>query len=287
MTNPTPVAVRRCYNSFHPVHAAHYFAPEHDDEFEAIGLERGPMAYFAGRAAAFGAVGAGVVSATFYNFNPALVAEKIPRAWTYASPETVLRTRLRIADSCLTRLLGPEALASRAMAEAADLAMAATAGCGRPGRPLYSAHADLPVPESAHMRLWYAATLLREHRGDGHLVALGEAELDGLEALVSHTATGTAWRPQYLQANRGWTAHDWSDAQDRLRDRGLLDTAGELTDAGMELRRALEAETDRLGFAPYALLGAEATKRLTELAGAFTKTVLAGGGLPLREMGKG
>ena len=38
--------------------------------------------------------------------------------------------------------------------------------------------------------------------------------------------------------------------------------------------------------APYEHLGAEGTRRLTELAGAFSKVILAGGGLPLKDIGK-
>ncbi|MEO5873437.1 MAG: hypothetical protein ABIS86_14405, partial [Streptosporangiaceae bacterium] len=246
----------------------------------------GPAAYLAGRAAPFGRVGAGVVVATFYNFHPALVAEHIPGVWDTASPETVLRQRLRITDAYLTRLLGNAAVASPELAEAAALALRATEGCARSGRPLYSANADLPVPEQPHLALWHATTLLREHRGDGHLIALAAAGLGGLEALVTHTATGTNWKPSFLQATRGWSPAEWAAAQERLRERGLLDAQGGLTEQGRELRRAVEADTDRLDLAPYLHLGAEGTRRLTELAGALAQVVLAGDGLPLRHIGR-
>ncbi|MFD0370494.1 hypothetical protein [Streptomyces sp. NPDC059071] len=286
MTAISPREARRCYNAHHPIHAAYYFSPEHDEAFAGLGLEAGPMAYLAGRAAPFGAVGSGVVTAAFYNFHPDLVARHLPRAWDITSPAAVLETRLRITDAYLTRLLGREALTSPEMAEAAGLALRAAEGCRRPGRPLYSANADLPVPEAPHLALWHAATLLREHRGDGHVVALTAAGLDGLEALVSHTATGTNWRPGYLQSARGWSPDEWAAARQRLVERGILDAEGELTGQGAELRRAVEAETDRLDLAPYAHLGAEGTRRLTELTGAFSKVVLESGGLPLRDIGK-
>ncbi|MFE7599353.1 hypothetical protein [Streptomyces sp. NPDC057494] len=286
MTAITPREARRCFNAHHPVHAAYYFCPEHDETYAELGLEGGPMAYLAGRAAPFGAVGAGVVTAAFYTFHQDLVARHLPRAWEVTSPAAVLEARLRITDAYLTRLLGREALASREMAEAAGLALRAAEGCGRPGRTLYSANADLPVPEAPHLALWHAATLLREHRGDGHVMALSEAGLDGLEALVSHTATGTNWRPAHLRSARGWSTEEWAAARDRLVARGILDGDGELTGEGAELRRAVEAATDRLDVAPYARLGAEGTRRLTELAGAFSKVVLAGGGLPLQDIGK-
>jgi len=53
------------------------------------------MGYFASRSAPMGAVGPQVVTATFYNFNPELVARHIPRAWSLATPAAVLAARWR------------------------------------------------------------------------------------------------------------------------------------------------------------------------------------------------
>ena len=92
-----PTLIGRAHRAIDPLHSQLYFAPEHDERLSAIGLRPGRMAYFAGRAAPMGAVGAGVVTATFYNFSPSLVAHMIPRAWTLASPEQVLAARLDAA----------------------------------------------------------------------------------------------------------------------------------------------------------------------------------------------
>ncbi|MFI5778752.1 hypothetical protein [Nocardia sp. NPDC051570] len=277
---------RRCHNSHHPLHIAYYFAQEHDDYYGELGLQRGPMAYLAGRAAPLGVVSPGTVVATFYNFNPELVDVHLPRIWAVASPSMLLRTRFRIVDAYLKRLLGPEIIESPMMAEAAKLATAACEGCSTPGRALYAANADLTPPDAPHLAYWHAITQLREHRGDGHLMALAGAGLDGLEALVTHSATGTGFTPSYLQAARGWSARQWASAQERLRERGLMDGVGELTERGMQMRRDIEAETDRLDVAPYAHLGTEGTKRLSELAAGFTKTIVRQDGLPLKLMGK-
>lgn len=280
-------AARHCHNALNPLHSSVYFAPEYTTGLTALGLEAGSMAYFAGRAAPLGAVEAGTVTATFYNFNHDLVVRHIPRAWSIATPQAVLDARLHATDQALTRLLGAEAVASAEMAEAAGLALSAAEACGRAGRPLYAANAGLPVPEAPHLALWHAATLLREHRGDGHLAALAAAELDGLEALVSHTATGKGFTPRFVQASRGWSAEQWSAAQDRLRDRGLLDAAGDLTEQGVALRHDIETVTDRADRAPYIHLGPTGTARLTELAGAFTRSALEAGAFPQQHFGKG
>ncbi|MFE2944174.1 hypothetical protein ACFXKG_34795 [Streptomyces sp. NPDC059255] len=280
-------AGRRCHDVLNPLHSAAYFAPEPAEEFASVGLEQGAMAYLAGRAAPLGAVGAGTVTATFYNFNHDHVARKIPAAWAVTTPEAVLAARLRGADRTLRRLLGEEALTSKEMAETAELALRASEGCRREGRPLYAANAGLPVPEEPHLALWHAATLLREHRGDGHLAALAVAGLSGIEALVLHNATGRAVTSAVLRQTRGWSPEQWDATRDRLRERGLLDEAGDMTEAGAALRDDAEALTDRLDAAPYDHLGPDATARLTELAGGFTRTALAAGAFPAQFFGKG
>ena len=83
------------------------------------------MCYFAGRAAPMGAVSGGVVTATYYNFSPGLVARSIPRAWELARPDAIIGARFAAADAALTRLLGPDVIASPDMITLA----------GRPVRP--------------------------------------------------------------------------------------------------------------------------------------------------------
>ncbi|AVH55242.1 MULTISPECIES: SCO6745 family protein [Streptomyces] len=287
MTTPLPErAGRRCHNVLNPLHSTHYFSPDLDRELTAVGIEDSRAAYFAVRVAALGAVGPGTVTATFYNFRHELVARHVPEVWRTASPETVLAARARAVDATLRRLLGEDVIASKEVAEAAELALRAAEACGRTARPLYAAHADLPVPEAPHLAFWHAATLLREHRGDGHLTVLLDAELDPVEALVSHTATGKGMAPKWVLATRGWSRDDWEAAAGRLRERGLLDSEGELTEAGVALRQEIEARTDRLDRAPYEHLGAAGVERLTELARGFLMTALAAGAFPEDMIGK-
>ena len=281
-----PRAGRRCHNVLNSLHATHYFAPELGRELGTLGITHPRAVNFAVRSAALGPVGAGVVAATFYNYKCALVADHVPAVWETAAPETVLAARTRAVDASLRRLLGPETLASAEMAEAARLALRAAEACSPVGRPLYAAHAGLPVPEEPHLAYWHAATLLREHRGDGHIAVLMSAELDGLEALITHTATGKGMAPRWVRATRGWTPEDWEAAALRLRERGLLDADGELTERGGLLRTQIEAETDRLDRAPYEHLGAAGVARLTELGAAFAGTALAAGAFPADVFGK-
>ncbi|MFC0599291.1 SCO6745 family protein [Streptomyces palmae] len=287
MTSLPERAGRRCQNVINPLHAAIYFTPDFQQEVARHGVTDRMTSYFVGRSAAFGQVGPGPVAAAFFNFKYELVARHIPAAWDVITPQAALDARLRAADSMLRRLLGEEAIADKEMAEAAELALRAAEGCSRAARPLYAAHADLPVPDAPHLALWHAAGLLREHRGDGHLMTLVDAGLDPVEALVSHTASDRGMSPAWVLRTRGWSPEEWAAAQDRLRERGMMDAAGELTAAGTALRKDLEDATDRLDRAPFEHLGAAGTARLTELAGAYTAQAAAAGAFPPDLLGKG
>jgi hypothetical protein len=271
-----PAMVARAHRAIEPLHAHLYFAPEHDERFSGLGLKPGRMSYFAGRAAPMGAVGAGVVTATFYNFSPSLVAHMIPRAWTLASPEQVLAARLDAARGSLTRLLGDEVPNSAEVAELADLLRQACEVLTPEGRPLYAGHADLPWPEEPLLALWHGATLLREYRGDGHIAALLHAGLSGLEALITHTATGRGFTEPAARATRGWSDEEWAAGCAALSARGLLDDAG-LTEDGESLRAHIELQTDALSADPWLLLGGDRTARVIELGKGLSRRIVAAG----------
>ncbi|HET6710752.1 SCO6745 family protein [Amycolatopsis sp.] len=270
---------QRFKSAFDSLHAFVYFVPEVDAALTGAGLRPGRMPYFAGRAAAMGAVGADVVAATFYNFNPEVVARVIPRAWTLATPEQVLAARLDGTDRALTRLLGDH-VKSDEVAEAAELAREASAGCTGEGRPLYAAHAGLAWPAEPHLVLWHAVTLLREHRGDGHIAALVLEGLGGLEALVTHGATGRGFVTAAAKLTRGWSDEQWAAAESRLKDRGILDAEGVLTEAGIAVRDRLEAATEAAARGPWEHLGAEKTARLEELCRGLSRRIVEAGAFP-------
>lgn len=270
----------RLHRAIEPLQSLSYFAPELDEALVAVGLRPGRMCYLAARSAPMGAVGAGVVAATFYNFNPELVARHLPRAWTLAMPAEVIAARWRAAGATLRRLLGAEAAGSEQIAEAAELARTAIDGVAGDGRPLYAAHAEVPWPAEALLALWHAVTLLREHRGDGHIAALVDADLSGCEAIVTHTATGNGFLEPAAKRLRAWSDDQWDAACERLRSRGILDTDGTLTGAGQALRARVEDGTDRMAAAPWARLGADGASRLYEIARPLSKLAIGNGAFP-------
>jgi len=273
-----PAAVRLAWRVTEPLHALVYFVPEAAERFGALGLT-GAAGYFCSRAAPLGPVGAGPVTAMFYNFSPEMIAAALPAAWQRVTPAAALAARLEVADAALTRGLGKEVIEGPEVAEAAGLARRA-AEAATPyadGRPLYAAHAELPWPEAPHLVLWQAQTLLREFRGDGHIAALLVAGLSGLESMILHIAAGET-DEEFLRRTRGWSPPAWAAAVERLRGRGLIEGAGPaLTDAGRELRAGVEATTDRLGTPPYLALGAEGCARLAALTRPLSRTIVKAG----------
>lgn len=268
------------------LHSLTYFVPESQDALTEAGLQ-GRACYFAGRAAPLGPVGAGVVTATFYNFNRELIEPLVPAAWSIVPPEQILDIRYRTLGEAHVRLLGEEVVTSPAMAEAAELAsIAASHIPGGDGRPLYSAYAELDWPEIPHLRFWHALTLLREHRGDGHIAALQTAELNGIEALITHTATGKGFEQEFARKRRGWSEEQWNDGVDALRDREILDTNAHLTEHGNDLRALVEDITNDLALAPWAALGEDGAARLVELATPWRDSVVEQGVFPNGVFGK-
>jgi hypothetical protein len=277
-TQPAPGVAGRAHRATDALHSLIYFVPEAEQEYTAIGLRPGRMGYFASRSAPMGPVSPGVTAATFYNFNPELVARFIPRAWTLAAPEDIIAARLRVADLALRRLLGA-AVDAPEVAELVELAREATEVMAPEGRALFAAHADLAWPDEPHLALWHAASLLREYRGDGHLMALQLADLNGIESIVTHTATGFGFLEGPAKLLRGWSDEQWAAAVDGLRTRGLMDADG-LTAEGGALREQVEADTDRLDAAPWQRLGPDRTARLIELGKGLTRIVVGNGAFP-------
>ncbi|MDQ2726832.1 MAG: hypothetical protein M3Y91_02975 [Actinomycetota bacterium] len=258
------------------MHAVVYLTPETGDVLVALGLEPGRMPYFAGRAAALGAVGPAAVTATFANFNPELIAESIPRAWSLVPPTDIAAARFEGADRVLRRLWGAEIIGSAEVAEAARLARKATEACEPIGRPLYAANAALPWPSASHLVLWHATTLLREHRGDGHVAALVSAGLGGLEALISHTATGRGFTPKFARTRRGWSVETWEAAENSLAERGLLGHDKQLTARGEAMRSDIEDHTDAMASAPWSRLGEDGAERLREIGSRLSALIIDG-----------
>ncbi|MEV6395782.1 hypothetical protein AB0M39_13540 [Streptomyces sp. NPDC051907] len=274
-----PGRVRQLWHLLEPLHALLYYAPEAFEEAAALGYktdERWPS-YFAWRAAPLGAAGAGRVTSAFYSFSPEMVGQYVPAVWEAAAPGEVLDARTRAVDRAYRQIFGDKVHAPET-AEAAGLLRRVAEAANAAGRPLAAANAELPWPHEPHLVLWQATTILREHRGDGHLAALLTEGLDPVEALVSFAAVGAASTATF--ASRGWSEREWAAARERLAARGLLEADGTATEAGRALRAEVERVTDELAAAPWAALDAGERDRLNGLLGPLWVDALGSGLLP-------
>ncbi len=271
-------AAARLAGRMEPCHAFIYFAPEAGQRYAERGVE-GMSGYFASRSAPMGAVQAEVVVATFYNFKPSMVREAMAGVWDTTTPAALVAARFRAVDDAYRRMLGDD-IASPQLIEAGDLARQAAETAGSEGRALFAGVASLAWPEEPHLAFFHAITLLREHRGDGHVAALMLEGLDPVEALVTHAASGLLKLPvKLLQGTRGWTDEEWAAGKARLAERGLLDADGSLTADGHAQRDRIEAQTTQASLQPLEAIGDDGVARLTELVspiGAAIRDVMFG-----------
>ena len=166
------------------------------------------------------------------------------------------------------------------LAGAAALARTAVEGLKIDGRPLAAANMALDWPEEPHLALWQAATVMREHRGDGHVTALVAAGLDGRDALVTMAATGAVPRAM-LQAARGWDDGDWDESVAALVERGWLNEDATLTTSGNTARREIEEMTDLLAAEPWERLGDDGTESLRAALARLASAVASTGAIPV------
>jgi hypothetical protein len=267
------------------VHAVTYFDPGCRAALREAGLRGFWAGYFAGRAAPLGRVGAGPVTAAFYNFHPAMVAKAVPGCWDAVAPLTLCRVRAIAASEALGEACSA-ATRSNLLAALPLLRRAvAVAGCDGAGRTMAAANRGLwpaigtALGTGGLAEAWQMCTTLREHRGDGHVAALVVHAVGAIEAHLLAAAT-KAVPPEVLRDNRGWSEEEWERGTSKLAARGLLHADGRATDSGRTLHASIEEQTDRLAAASFAELGDAA---LAELHGALTacaREIVATGVLP-------
>lgn len=264
--------LRRAIETFH---AVCYFAPEVIQPYRDAGLH--PWnAYFGQRAAPLGAVSAATVTATFYNFNPRLVERSIPSVWDHITPTRATELRVDGTATALRRLVGDlpdDALLS----ELAGIIRNANACLDYAGRPLAGAHMAIGPPDDPLMSLWWAVTVLREYRGDGHVAVLVAEGVGPIEALITSSGYGDG-TVEFYQKNRAWSLEEWETAVDRCRSNGWISGDGSLTASGRELRDRIEASTDRTVAAVIDALG-ENLDRVIDVIKPISREIYLNGGI--------
>jgi len=279
---------RRIWEVVEPIAANTYFAPEVHRAYQEVGFD-GPsrvvgkmeypdmLAYFTSRGACLGPnVSGHLVASAFGVFKRPMVVGAVAEGWKRTDQATILAARERGSVVSLRRYLGeaPEGLAwatgvFQRMVEAAP----------GEGRPLFSGLLSLGYSDDPMAAFWRAVDLIREHRGDSHVAAWIDADLDACEVGL----LTDPWRGQPLKSwvrSRGWTDDELDGACDRLRSRGLLD-GDDLTEAGRSLREEIDVATDHMEQRVVAALGDDAD-RLFALLDPWCDAVVEAGGYPAR-----
>jgi hypothetical protein len=271
---------RRLRDLVEPICANVYFAPQVHTRYDALGLGRGP-GYFASRGACIGGghanVPGQVVAAAFGVFKPAVVIAAVDEAWSLTDAATVLAAREAGAVESLSLLLGDIDPAS--IAAAATILRRIGAAGTVEGRALFAGLQSLGFPGTPIGDLWRACDLVREHRGDSHIIAWTAHGVSAIEATI---LTEGWWRLPFgsYVATRGWSHDEIDAAIESMAERRLIDrAANELLDAGTELRATIEDTTDRLERPIIDALGAEAAELFAALE-PMTDAVIAAKGYP-------
>ncbi len=287
MTDFTEKA-RHLRNAVEPVAAGIYFAPEAHAAYEALGFDGSPasadgvarpelMSYFVSRGACMGRVPGEVVAAAFGVFKPQVVVAAVAGGWQITGRDEILAAREQAATAMLSRILGqrPEGLdrVTELLRRGADAAPWA-------GRGVYGGLRSLGFPTDPMGAMWRAADLLREHRGDSHVISWAVGGADALEVLLL-TEQWWGLPPRAYAPTRGWSGPDMDAGFERLARRGLMTADEQLTDAGRAFREEIEVRTDELERPVLDALG----DNLDELLGhldAWSEAIIDGGSYPQR-----
>jgi hypothetical protein len=259
---------RALWTLFEPIHAVTYFSTEARDALAAIGLPRYWDGYFAGRSAPVGALSGPPVTAMFSGFAPFLVDRALPAVWSVVTPAQAIEARYVGAEQTLRAIVPDQSVVEAAAAALTPL----IENLDTVGRPLSAGFAALPLEDDPYRRLWQVAGTLREHRGDGHVIALVNLEIAGLTTLVLRS--GVDLDAEAMKKARGWTDDEWSAEADRLVGRGLLTSDRRVTEQSAALLNRAEHDTNRLATGPLENLSDDAIRevagRLAPIAAAVS-----------------
>jgi hypothetical protein len=264
---------RKLRDLVEPIAANVYFAPEAQEAYGELGLSYLP-GYFCSRSACMGRLTGEVVTATFAVFNPAIVVPSVEEGWQKADVESVLAARQRGATAALTRILDG---VPHGVARATELLRRAGEAASVEGHPIHAGLRSLGWPGDPIGDLWRAADLVREHRGDSHVLMWVGYGVDAVEITM---LTELWWRiplGSYVQT-RGWSKDEIDAARERLLSKGLIDGDG-FTERGEQLRDAIERRTDALETSVVEALGDDADE-LFGLLDPLATAVVSSGGYP-------
>jgi hypothetical protein len=194
-----------------------------------------------------GRVGPGIVTAVFYSFASRNVAAAIPTVWETATPDQFVEARFNGLGAAWDRIMGQSSLApdQEVVVRAGEIADKAATNGEAAGHPLYAANLSVQPPDNPVSKLFHAATLIREYRGDCHNNLLAVNQIDGCQAHILMVAIGAEERSK-AQTSRGYSDDEWVAGSEDLIARGLIDQDQNISPEGRAFRSELELRTNLL-----------------------------------------
>jgi hypothetical protein len=231
---------RRLRDALEPLAMHAVWAHEVYDALAPHGLDF-LSAYVYGRGAALGEVPSSVVAAAFAVFPPEMIHELWSAGRARLGRGELIALRDAGAAASLRKVLG-DVTADRDVLEVAEALESAVDAADGAGRPLFSALRAAPRSNDPYGRLWRAADLVREHRGDGHVAVCVAAGLHPCEMNIL-TELWLGYSLGEYSNTRGWSREATEAAIAHLTVSGLISN-WELTEDGRAFRDRLEARTD-------------------------------------------
>jgi hypothetical protein len=238
-----------------------YWDPVAIGHYAALGVpDNGFGYYIATRGATLGDAGNQVVTAAFYSINADFVAlslDKCREHTTFAEAATardagvVAGLREHVPEICD----GLAGLADPLWAAADELSPA--------GRVLFASLREWPRPDDPLLSAWLAANCIREWRGDTWWALLIADDMGEVAAGI----LDGAWRSyadDWLPRSRGADDDALATGFAELEDRGLA-RDGQVNDAGVAHRQALEDRLDELCAVAWQALGEAHTAEFLDL----------------------
>ena len=204
-------------------------------------------------------VPAEVVTRLFYNFADGEVARHIPRVWDTTTPEAALRGP---ASGAASRRCGGSSATSPSSRGRPGRRPPRHGGDQRPDRgsgPVRRA-ADAARPDEPVARLWHAANLLREHRGDGHIAALRRRPASAAPRPTCCTRSPAGSPAEDVRPGPPPARGPVGRGHGRHARPRPVGADGWLTAAGRETKERIEALTDELAEPAYDVLDARRTR---------------------------
>ena len=204
----------------------------------------------------------------------------VAAGWQISSRETILEAREGAATEMLERVLGekPEGLdrVTDILRRGADAAPWA-------GRSIFGGLRSLGFPGHPMGDMWRAADLLREHRGDSHVITWSVGGADAVEILLL-TEQWWGLPARAYTPTRGWSTAEMDAGFERLQRLGLMSDDERITDAGRAFREEVEVRTDELERPILDALGDDLDELVDHLDG-WSDAIVAAGSYPPRVAG--